>query len=77
MNVLNKELIIFLLFKSIKFKERLYLGACMNGGIMWFIAKCPGYIPGGTGPMGVGNIPGDTVEGPAPSWKMKIILNIN
>lgn len=34
---------------------------------MGFIGICPGYIPGGAGPIGVGNIPGVTDEGPGPS----------
>lgn len=54
----------------------------MNGGIMGFIGMWPEYIPGGTGPIGVGNMPGVTPEGPGPNctinsglvWKEKIIL---
>lgn len=44
----------------------------MKGGAIGpiiFICMCPGYMPGGTGPMGVGRMPGATPDGPAPSYK--------
>lgn len=36
----------------------------------------PGYIPGGTGPIGVGSIPGVTEDGPAPSYRHKMYVII-
>lgn len=50
---------------------------CINGGIMWFICMWPGYIPEGTGPMGVGSIPGVTDDGPAPSYTKHKTQNEN
>lgn len=43
----------------------------MNGGIIGFMGMGPGYIPGGTGPIGVGSMPGLTDEGPGPNCGTK------
>lgn len=52
---------------------------CMKGGIMGFM--CIGaYIPGGTGPMGVGSMPCVTDDGPGPNcekiYRLIFILSV-